>query len=159
MAVSVDKVYQKVLAIANKEQRGYITPQEFNLFADHAQMDIFEQYFYDLEQRQKRGSGNESDYADIVTNIEEKISIFELYNESVGSTNAGIVYISSNVTNFYRLGTVHINYNDGTSNIAEQIQINELNKYKSSPLATWTCLLYTSPSPRDRTRSRMPSSA
>ena len=26
-------------------------------------------------------------------------------------------------------------------------------------LAAWTCLLYTSPSPRDRTRSRMPSSA
>ena len=25
--------------------------------------------------------------------------------------------------------------------------------------AYWTCLLYTSPSPRDRTRSRMPSSA
>ena len=24
---------------------------------------------------------------------------------------------------------------------------------------TWLCLLYTSPSPRDRTRSRMPSSA
>ena len=24
---------------------------------------------------------------------------------------------------------------------------------------TWNCLLYTSPSPRDRTRSRMPSSA
>jgi len=33
MAVSVDTVYQRVLAIANKEQRGYITPQEFNLFA------------------------------------------------------------------------------------------------------------------------------
>ena len=26
-------------------------------------------------------------------------------------------------------------------------------------LQPWTCLLYTSPSPRDRTRSRMPSSA
>ena len=26
-------------------------------------------------------------------------------------------------------------------------------------LDAWTCLLYTSPSPRDRTRSRMPSSA
>ena len=49
MAISVDRVYQKVLALANKEQRGYITPQEFNLFADHAQMEIFEQYFYDLE--------------------------------------------------------------------------------------------------------------
>ena len=137
MAVSVDKVYQKVLAMANKEQRGYITPQEFNLFADHAQMDIFEQYFYDLEQRQ-RGSGNEFDYADIVTNIEEKIAIFELYNQSVGNVSSGLIYISSNVTNFYRLGTVHIKYNDGTSNIAEQIQINELNKYKNSPLGTWT---------------------
>ena len=27
------------------------------------------------------------------------------------------------------------------------------------PGTFWTCLLYTSPSPRDRTRSRMPSSA
>ena len=52
--ISVDRVYQKVLAIANKEQRGYITPQEFNLFADYAQMDIFEQYFYDVEQFERR---------------------------------------------------------------------------------------------------------
>ena len=44
--VSIDTVYQRVLALANKEQRGYITPQEFNLFADHAQTTIFEQYFY-----------------------------------------------------------------------------------------------------------------
>ena len=50
MAISVDTVYQKVLAFANKEQRGYITPQEFNLFADQAQMEIFEQYFYDINQ-------------------------------------------------------------------------------------------------------------
>ena len=47
--VNIDTVYQRVLAIANKEQRGYITPQEFNLFANQAQMDIFEQYFYDLK--------------------------------------------------------------------------------------------------------------
>ena len=29
----------------------------------------------------------------------------------------------------------------------------------SASALTWACLLYTSPSPRDRTRSRMPSSA
>ena len=76
MAVEINRVYEKVLALANKEQRGYITPQEFNLFADHAQQDIFEQYFYDLEQRQ-RGAGNELEYSDIISNIEEKISLFE----------------------------------------------------------------------------------
>jgi len=48
MAVNVDTVYQTVQALANKEQRGYLTPQEFNLFANQAQQDIFEQYFYDL---------------------------------------------------------------------------------------------------------------
>ena len=34
------------------------------------------------------------------------------------------------------------------------------NDYKQEPIVRWyDCLLYTSPSPRDRTRSRMPSSA
>ena len=42
MAVSIDTVYQRVLVLANKEQRGYITPQEFNLLANQAQMEIFE---------------------------------------------------------------------------------------------------------------------
>ena len=49
MAISIDSVYQQVLAIANKEQRGYITPQEFNLFARKAQLDIFENTFHDYK--------------------------------------------------------------------------------------------------------------
>ena len=49
MPVNVDTVYQTVQALANKEQRGYLTPQEFNLFAIQAQNDIFEQYLYDLD--------------------------------------------------------------------------------------------------------------
>ena len=49
MAVGIDNVYQQVLAIANKEQRGYITPQEFNLFARKAQQDIFNKTFEDYK--------------------------------------------------------------------------------------------------------------
>ena len=45
--IKIDDIYQKVLALANKEQRGYITPQEFNLLSNKAQMDIFESYFHD----------------------------------------------------------------------------------------------------------------
>ena len=29
--ISIDTVYQRVLALANKEQRGYVTPLEYNL--------------------------------------------------------------------------------------------------------------------------------
>ena len=71
MSVNINRVYQKVLALANKEQRGYITPQEFNLFADHAQMEIFEQYFYDIEQFERDVS------SDIDSLIEQKIQMFE----------------------------------------------------------------------------------
>ena len=53
MAVNVDTVYQRVLAIANKEQRGYITPQEYNLLANQAQMQIFESYFFDKNHRER----------------------------------------------------------------------------------------------------------
>ena len=48
--VNINDVYQKGLTLANKEQRGYITPQEFNLLADKAQKEIIDQYFYDINQ-------------------------------------------------------------------------------------------------------------
>ena len=94
MAISVDTVYQRVLAIANKEQRGYITPQEFNLFARQAQMQIFEQYFYDLNQF-KRVKGNQSDFADMKGVIEDKLSIF-LDDTGVGTA-------STLPSDFYRI--------------------------------------------------------
>ena len=44
--------------------------------------------------------------------------------------------------------------------IREQVENNSVLLYmKGSPNQPQCCLLYTSPSPRDRTRSRMPSSA
>ena len=76
MPVNVDTVYQTVQALANKEQRGYITPQEFNIYANQAQMDIFDQYFYDLNQF-RRLPGNNTEYADMVDILEEKINIFK----------------------------------------------------------------------------------
>ena len=75
MSVNVNTVYSRVLAISNKEQRGYITPQEFNIFANQAQMDIFEQYFYDLNQFM-RLPGNSTGHADMVDLLNEKIGIF-----------------------------------------------------------------------------------
>ena len=82
MAISIDTVYQKVLALANKEQRGYISPQDFNLFADQAQMEIFEQYFYDLNTARK-SQGNDTVYADIDNMLEEKLQFFEKTDTSL----------------------------------------------------------------------------
>ena len=71
--INVDTVYQTVQALANKEQRGYLTPQEFNLFANQAQADIFEQYFYDLNAL--RGARpQERQVGDSVTFLQHKIN-------------------------------------------------------------------------------------
>ena len=135
MAISVDRVYQKVLALANKEQRGYITPQEYNYFADHAQMDIFEQYFYDLDQRKRTISGSSS-YADISSNIEEKISKFELYDQVIsGFGSYGGVNLTSSFPDLYRLSMVRVSYQNYEGFcISQPVQLHDLAKYSKSPL-------------------------
>ena len=42
----INEVRNTVLAIANKNNYGYISPSDFNLYAAQAQMDMFEDYFY-----------------------------------------------------------------------------------------------------------------
>mgnify|MGYP003117022959 FL=1 len=102
MGVSIDTVYQRVLSILNKEQRGYVTPQEFNLFANQAQLDLFEQYFYDINQF-NRMPGNSTEYSDMISLLEEKIALFE--------TKANLVYNLPNAVyplpaDLYRVGSV-----------------------------------------------------
>jgi hypothetical protein len=75
--VSIDTVYQRVLVLANKEQRGYITPQEFNLLANQAQMEIFEQYFGDLVVYNKN-PGNTQEFSDPLSVLYEKIGEFDV---------------------------------------------------------------------------------
>jgi len=133
MAVTIDTVYQRVQALANKEQRGYITPQEFNLFANQAQMDIFEQYFYDINQF-KRIPRNSSEYSDMVDILEEKISYFEKYNIDMSAVSGSTMTLPTDV---YRLGTVF--YNDSTKSIevekvnARQVEMmQQVTLYKST---------------------------
>ena len=104
--ISVDTIYQRVLALANKEQRGYISPVKFNLYANQAQMDIFEQYFYDRNQF-GRVSGNSTMYGDPVDILEEKIEIFhtqETLTDAISPSN--IFNLNDLSSTYYRLASV-----------------------------------------------------
>ena len=81
MAINVNTVYQTVLYILNKEQRGYMTPDEFNKTATQVQLEIFESYFEDLNQ-QLRTPQADTEYANRQKNTDEAISIFK----EVGNT-------------------------------------------------------------------------
>ena len=71
MAINVNTVYQTVLLILNKEQRGYMTPLEFNKIGAQVQLEIFETYFESLNQQIRIPQAN-VDYADRVLNLDEK---------------------------------------------------------------------------------------
>jgi hypothetical protein len=71
----IDSVRSTVLSAVNKSNFGYITPDDFNLFAKQAQIDIFEDYFYQyntwINKMNNRQSG--TGYADMVKLAEEVI--------------------------------------------------------------------------------------
>ena len=103
MAVNVDTVYRTVLLILNKEQRGYMTPDEFNKTANQVQLEIYLKYFEDLNQL-LRVPQVDLDYASRVALLDEKISIFKTSN-NINYTSNGFVLPS----NLQELGSVVYN--------------------------------------------------
>ena len=81
MAVNVDIVYKTVLLILNKEQRGNLSPDEFNKVATQVQLEVFESYFDTLNQQLRRPD-NDTEYADRIKNVDQDISIFKEYGEA-----------------------------------------------------------------------------
>ena len=81
MAVNVDIVYKTVLLILNKEQRGNLSPDEFNKVATQVQLEIFESYFDTLNQQLRRPD-NDTEYADRIKNVDQDISIFKEYGDT-----------------------------------------------------------------------------
>ena len=144
MALNVDTVYKTVLLIMNKEQRGYITPDEFNKIATQVQLQIFENYFEDYTQ-QLRTPQNTSEYSERLKELDNKISIFKTTGSVtyVPATDASVGYFigptftssvmpvnQSPQTQVYKLGTVI--YKDEIE--LQRIQRNDFLEINKSPL-------------------------
>jgi hypothetical protein len=113
MAININTVYQKVLALANKEQRGYITPQEFNLLADKAQNEIYENYFHKARTSNAKIKDDDT-YTDTLEMIEAKLAPF--YNAPGNVTvTSGVVNLLNPIngvntnTDIYKLISVKYN--------------------------------------------------
>jgi hypothetical protein len=76
----INAVRNTVLAILNKNNYGYISPSDFNLFAKQAQLDIFDEYFigYNSQVNKENGRVSGTGYADILKGYEEVIDTFSI---------------------------------------------------------------------------------
>lgn len=141
--ISVNSVYDTVLAIINKEQRGYLTPTEFNKFAKQAQLEIFEADFADLAHFtvSRKGMSNQTGYSDTVENLEEKIDVFSETAQIGAVPSTDISYDSTSgrftlPTNLYRLDTVlYIPSTGARANVEKMNKMMETYILGSSKLA------------------------
>ena len=103
----IDAVRNTVLAILNKNNYGYLSPSDFNLYAQQAQLEIFEDYFYQyntqLNLENARRSG--TDYANLSKGILEVIDLF--------SKTAPLVQLAANTytmpSDYYLMNRVMYN--------------------------------------------------
>ena len=120
------------MAILNKDNNGYVTPEEFNLFAKQAQLELFEEYFYDYNKwvvKQNRRLAN-SGYTDIPKQLAEVIDLFTYESAAL----ANVVNVFTLPTNWYTLNTVL--YNSITK--VERVEQNKIYELTSSHLTTPT---------------------
>ena len=134
MAVVVDNVYQKVLALANKEQRGYITPQEFNLLADRAQNEIFQNYFHGIKMSVTKPN-NQADYSDTLEMIEEKLQPF-YQSDSNQNTATSTLALPANAEKLISIET--ISTARGTGKKLTQLNKSEIAYTENNPLTKAT---------------------
>jgi len=121
--VNINNVYQTVLVIANKDNRGYITPTEFNRLADQAQNEIFESYF-NREASYEGSSSLTSDFSDPTLNVSEKINVF--YKDATLTETNGIHVYPDDLRS---LGVVSVN-----DVIADKASHSEIKYINLSPL-------------------------
>jgi hypothetical protein len=145
--INIDDVYQKVLSIANKEQRGYITPQEFNLMADKAQMEIFDLYFYDMKNAYQKPK-NDSVYSDELEMLSEKLQIFraqslanDMTDIEVGTGDTiptSVFKLSALSVPMYRLDTLVFTTPDGYKTELVEMTRKERTLAENNPLTKAT---------------------
>jgi hypothetical protein len=136
MAVSVDKVYKTVLFILNKEQRGYVTPAEFNSIAEQVQFQIFESYFPDGNQQYRKdqtNSQNDTEFFNMFKDIEYKLYPFEEDSNFTYDANSDVFSTNANV---YKIGEVVSNYTDvnpvinSTTQLVSKAEFNKISRSK-----------------------------
>jgi len=127
MAINVNTVYKTVLLILNKEERGYVTPDEFNKISAQVQLEIFGNYHNDLNQ-QLRVPQADTDYADRIALIDEHLSIFKTGGSATYVSKAGTVpsHFSLPTTDIY--GNKVELFTLGTISYKEQVELQRLQR-------------------------------
>lgn len=126
----INEVRNAVLSVLNKNNYGYISPSDFNLFAANAQMELYEEYYSSYNKtitaENVRQSG--TDYADIESPIAETLESFLVkdYLSHIGGNIFSVPSITTTGTDAYYILKILCHTNKKVSGSITSFNTNEL---------------------------------
>jgi hypothetical protein len=128
MAINIDSIYKSVLSILNKEQRGYITPDEFNKIGKQMQLSLLDQSFtqYNKSINLQNTHATNEGYADLPQNIQNKIDVFYKTSDITLSNGIGTL-----PTDLYKI--INLSISNQTIKL-EKVDKDKIPYLLSSPL-------------------------
>ena len=136
--VNINTVYTTVLYILNKEQRGYVTPAEFNSLATLVQDEIFESYFPDgnqVNRQNQNNTQNDTEFFNMFKDISYKLYPFERTAPFTYNAGAGILgWEYTGAGTIFKLGEIISTYNttnpqyDSITELASQSDFSKITR-------------------------------
>jgi hypothetical protein len=136
----INSVRNTVLAIVNKNNYGYISPGDFNLFAKQAQLDLFDEYFFNYNEQVNEENARLSGtgYANIKLGYEEVIDYFSVTEFLTQKTlGTSVYYLPSSTTtgsDYYLLNKVLCYSGGNLLGEAEKVTHSKITQLNSSLL-------------------------
>lgn len=128
----INQVYTTVLAILNKDNRGYVSPLEFNLYSELAQMAIFEELFHKYSKAISKQNARmyHSEFSDIPKHIREAFDVFISEANLSLITESGLHQYTA--TDFYK--GIKIERYFGEDLFTNRIEVEEVSKLEITKL-------------------------
>ncbi len=134
----INSVRNTVLAIINKNNYGYLSPNDFNLFAKQAQLDLFDEYFFQYNQQinEENARLSGTGYADIKKGYEEVIDTFSV-TSTLTQNAANVYFLPSAATtgsDYYLINEVRCSSGGIFKGISELVSNNKITSLNASNL-------------------------
>lgn len=139
----IDLIYKTVQTIINKENNGYLSPTEFNILANNVQLEIFRNYFEDINKdknKDRRGLTNNG-YANLEFNQRQKIDKFstsKVLNKATGyfTLPFDLYYIEDDAITVFE--TEDEGETGDDTRVIEQVDVSSFGHIKQSSLSATT---------------------
>lgn len=139
----INEVRNNVMFILNKDNRGYITPMEFNTYARQAQLDIFQKYMYEYsnaiikQNARYHGEG----YSNIAKRVSETLDRLSEYQTMQYNPANGILDVPADC---YYIEKIIYNNSVEVDRVDHSKVLNLINSNLTAPTASYPAYIITS---------------